>query len=697
MMKKIISCVLLFLVCVIGLNAQDMPADLKNCNDIVAYANDVYQQIKTIKDDCNKSMEDELAAANSSYQRKVTAIIRGAQESPADFEQRWRAEKSDYAAALESENSRIHQKYDKLIADSTVELTPKFEACKNNTWSIPCNNVRLAFTQYNAKEQRYYFNLGDSDDTEVFYEWYISAAAKDPQAQKELYQKINQYVKSKGYFGYMVYGIVWDETEEKFVKKLKSAGVKQKDTRETASVVNVKVCLPRCAAPYGTAILSSVDELATLMSVLTNADKAYNIRITTLKPSWTAIADALNTKPGAKVNLDLSQCIDTNPAADKPFEQCSNLVSVVTPLVVNNGLFEGCVALSNAAFPEGASAIGDRAFFGCAGLTTVTLPESLKSIGDEAFGGCVGLTAMILPESVTEIGNGAFIGCFGITEPLYNATVFAYMPTNFEGEYSIPNGIKAVAGSSFYMCKDLTNVIIPKSVRSIGNNAFKFCEKLTKPVFNSYVFAYMPATYKGDYTVQRGVKIIAGGAFANCVGLTAINLPNSLMTVGDGAFYGCSELTNVLIPNSLLYIGDDAFRNCDELLTVKIGIYVKSIGKSAFAECGLLLSVALPDSVTSIGDEIFLDCPNLRDVTIPNGVQHIGERSFYKCVGMTNITIGNDVVSIGESAFGYCNSLPDVIIPNSVTSIENGAFSNCEKLKTLSVHAVEPTKIGTNL
>ena len=693
MMKKIICFVLFCFGCSVSVFAQDLLPNVTSCNEMVNAANEVYQQIQKIKDSYTQTMNEELDAANNSYQRKLTAISREVQESPSDFEQRRRSEKAELLAVLTEDTNRIQQQYEALIAENTAELETKFQSCKNNNWSMASNRVKVTFLKYDPKTLRYYFTLTDEDDGGIYYEWYINVAAKDPQAQKELYQKISQYVRAKGYIGYMVYSIVWDENNLEFVKKLKSAGLKQKDINQVVSAVNVKTCFPK----YGDGFVVTVAELPSLLSVLTASEQPYLIRIYDEKPNLPAIAAALNTKPAVKVNLDLSKCTDTDPVKDKPFSSCTNLEGVVTPLVINDGLFDECVSLKTITFTEGVTAIGEKSFFGCAGLTGVVLPETLKSIGNQAFDGCVGLTSMTLPESVTSVGEGAFIGCFGLTEPIYNSNVFAYLLPTFEGEYSIPNGIKEISGRAFYNCKGLTNVNIPKSVRNIGNNAFEKCEKLTKPVFNSYVFAYMPADFKGAYTIQRGIKIIAGGAFANCAELSAINLPNSLMTVGDGAFYGCNELTNVIIPNSALYICDDAFRNCDELLTVKIGLYVKSIGKGAFAECAKLLSVALPDSVSSIGDEVFYDCPNLRDVTIPNGVHHIGKMSFYKCVGMTNITIGNDVVSIGESAFSYCNSLPDVIVPNSVTTIENGAFSNCEKLKTLSVHAVEPTHIGTNL
>ena len=51
-------------------------------------------------------------------------------------------------------------------------------------------------------------------------------------------------------------------------------------------------------------------------------------------------------------------------------------------------------------------------------------------------------------------------------------------------------------------------------------------------------------------------------AFANCVSLRTITLPEGLTTVGCAAFAGCTRLVTVDIPASLQAIGDGAFAGC---------------------------------------------------------------------------------------------------------------------------------------
>ena len=94
-------------------------------------------------------------------------------------------------------------------------------------------------------------------------------------------------------------------------------------------------------------------------------------------------------------------------------------------------------------------------------------------------------------------------------------------------------------------------------------------------------------------TLRKGTKGIAEYAFAeyNSDGLTAINIPNSVTTIGDGAFESRIGLTAVNIPNSVTNIGYNTFKGCTSLTTVNI-----------------------PNSVTTIDEDAFMDCPSLYDI-----------------------------------------------------------------------------------
>ena len=62
--------------------------------------------------------------------------------------------------------------------------------------------------------------------------------------------------------------------------------------------------------------------------------------------------------------------------------------------------------------------------------------------------------------------------------------------------------------------------------------------------------------------IGDGITTIGGRAFANCICLTSVTIPNSVTEIGGSAFFSCSSLTSVTIPNSVTTIGEDAFKYC---------------------------------------------------------------------------------------------------------------------------------------
>ena len=340
--------------------------------------------------------------------------------------------------------------------------------------------------------------------------------------------------------------------------------------------------------------------------------------------------------------------------------------------------------------------IGYAAFNGCSSLTAVTIPSSVTSIGSSAFGRCSSLTSVIIPNSVTSIGDWAFSGCSSLTS------------------ITIPNSVTSIGKEAFINCSSMISVTIGESVKSIGEETFRTCSNLTSVIWNAinYDFHFssyapfptsvtsvtfgenvehIPAYICDDMSgltsieIPNSVTSIGDGAFDGCTGLTSITIPNSVTSIGDYAFEDCIGLSSVTIPNSVTSIGNSAFEGCSSLTSVTIPESVRSIGNSAFYGCGSLTSVTLPNSVTSIGNWAFRGCTSLSSFSIPSSVTSIGNFVFEDCIGLSSVTIPNSVTSIGNSAFEGCSSLTSVTIPESVRSIGNSAFYGCGSLTSVTL------------
>jgi hypothetical protein len=67
------------------------------------------------------------------------------------------------------------------------------------------------------------------------------------------------------------------------------------------------------------------------------------------------------------------------------------------------------------------------------------------------------------------------------------------------------------------------------------------------------------------------------------------------------------------------YPGDKAFRSCEKLGAINLPNTLTSIGYSAFEDYKALAAVTIPASVTSIGSSAFEGCKKLQTVAFAEG------------------------------------------------------------------------------
>lgn len=101
--------------------------------------------------------------------------------------------------------------------------------------------------------------------------------------------------------------------------------------------------------------------------------------------------------------------------------------------------------------------------------------------------------------------------------------------------------VVAVSRSAFANCLKINTLQIPDSVTKIDVYAFSHCSNLTEVAFG------------------KNLETIETGAF-EYTAVTSIKLPNGLVKIGSAAFE-YANLTEVTIPASVNYIGSFAFRN----------------------------------------------------------------------------------------------------------------------------------------
>ena len=290
--------------------------------------------------------------------------------------------------------------------------------------------------------------------------------------------------------------------------------------------------------------------------------------------------------------------------------------------------------------------IGDGAFEGCDNLKSVTIPGSVETIGEDAFKDCTGLEEVTIGEGVTNIGDNAFTGCVKIETVKY-----AGSPG--------PGNIQIGEGN-----ENLTNPGSNKPIEYVdftmtAANRYKVCSN------------------SGDVVIPETFVDTDGTAYK----IVAIN----------GAFYNATGLTSVEIPSGVTSIGSNSFVECKNLKSVKIPEGVTTIGSSAFSGCTALTTINIPASIESIGNMAFSNCTSLATINIPNSLGNytIERQAFRGCSGLQKVTIGQGLTTIIEYTFQNCSGLKSVIIPTSVTSIENYAFDGCSSLNTVNYRGTQ--------
>jgi hypothetical protein len=236
------------------------------------------------------------------------------------------------------------------------------------------------------------------------------------------------------------------------------------------------------------------------------------------------------------------------------------------------------------------------------------------------------------------------------------------------------SNVTSILPSAFADCISLTNIIIPNSVSTIGDDAFAGCSGLA------------------SVTLSANLTDIGAGAFSDCPSLATVTIPSSVTNIGQGAFGICTSLTAITVDAGNLFycsVGGVLFDRSETTLiqfpageggTYTIPNSVTNIEYGAFISSGIV-GVTFGTNLTNIGAGAFVDCWGLATVTIPNSVTNIGSDAFGYCGGLTEVTIGNGVANISSNAFENCFNLASVRIGQSVTNIESEAFIGCTSLK----------------
>ena len=312
-----------------------------------------------------------------------------------------------------------------------------------------------------------------------------------------------------------------------------------------------------------------------------------------------------------------------------------------------------------------------------------------------------------IPEGVTEINSYAFYNCL-LAESI-----------------NLGESVTAIRSHAFDGCKLLTDFTIPTTVETIESYAFSGCISILK--INSNV--------EGELNIPKSVKTIGSYAFKGLAGITKVNVPNNVTSLGTALFEGCTcieELTlpfmnnsatdtdyfsvlfkdtndNSKVPSSVrkvtitvqTVIPGYAFYNCKYIEEINIPTNTTNIGSHAFDGCTSLLRLNsnvdgvfnIPECITEIKAYTFYNCLLVEVVNVGESITNIKDYAFTKCASIKQFNSANDgefilpesVRVISPHVFEGLISITKVVVPDSVSAINNDAFKGCSSIAEITL------------
>ena len=354
--------------------------------------------------------------------------------------------------------------------------------------------------------------------------------------------------------------------------------------------------------------------------------------------------------------------------------------------------FSGCSKLRNVEIPKGWTKVADYLFADCSELENVEISDTVTELGYRAFADSK-ISYVVIPDSVKTIGYECFAGCpfkgaiGGRNLQLINEYDYKLWEDDCGGEN--PRATFGDGTGTFYGYKGsyLEGWTIDHADYEdhewVTESKYSFVdlEEYEKNLDDYEIEANEenPWTasivkYKGNetelkvpvYIDGKVITEIADWAFQSCVGITGLDIPDSVEVLGYDLFgaYPSGEsvktLTDVKLPSKEVRVRNipkyPLREDIKDEITPNYWSYMPEMG---FSKSGP-----------------FKGCARLKKLEIPKGWTKVPEYLFADCSGLENVVIPNTVTALGIKAFSHCN-ISDVVIPASVRTIDAECFAGC--------------------
>ncbi len=395
--------------------------------------------------------------------------------------------------------------------------------------------------------------------------------------------------------------------------------------------------------------------------------------------------------------------------------------------------FQNCESILSLQLGNHVKSIDQNAFKDCFQMNTFEFTSSTIYFENDVFQGCDLLEKVIYDGTIEDWCNIQFVN--EESTPMSHALQFYLKNTEEEiTEIVLPNNISEIGNYQFYGFKNITKLDIPSYIHSIGRKAFEQCNQLEYNEYdngrylgnqdNPYVvlisvlnsnetqmkissdiclisegvldscnrleyYVYNEGKYLGNddnktivfmgttsdaissISLSETTKIIYDKAFSNAFGLSEIELPASLTSVGNDAFYDCFHLETIRYHGDLSQWCQIGFSETTSNPMCHNGHFYQKENN----EWKEITTLVIPEGIKNIGNYQFYYFTQITKVQLPSTIERIGEYSFGVCTNLKEITINEGTKVLGSLCFTGCSSLSSVVLPATLEKINERAFN----------------------
>lgn len=367
--------------------------------------------------------------------------------------------------------------------------------------------------------------------------------------------------------------------------------------------------------------------------------------------------------------------------------------------------------------------IGPKSFMLCHEVNEIFIPNSVTTIADKAFCMNAGITNIHIGSNVKEIGLDAFSqiglsnldldpankyfvlegGVFYSADHKRAITLVSPRGTSVQPDLHLHDDVETI-DNGFATGRRLNTIHFGNKIKSIGDEAFRyaFSESLNQP----------------DLILPDGIEHIGWGAFADCIRIDNLHLPDSLTRLEPFSFSYVSPefihmpknlkvicdnaldcnaggvFRNIVLPEGLDSLGEFAI-TCISADSLIIPSTVRYLSQNCLSNYSRYIEIKAPlDSITSCA----MPSQCVRELILPKTLKKICNGAFYPCYDLKKIVWPDALEEIGDLALAG-NKINPMVVPSTIKKLGDEAFSdNVWQAHTYYfTSATPPTCQGSNV